>query len=1048
MNDSENIINLIKAKIEKELDDNFITGLTGELKKCEENKLSLDSSEPKLQFDNSHNIDNISQFLNNYYQMSQGNIFSDTKCFISKSLCLFKELKYISEITENNQTKQEIYNYLNNFINEINPRNFFQYEILFPYFYFLSNLDILDNEIVGISSFKKNNIQEQLMKCIKINNFERDKDITQWIVNFLVNPLNLIHYLEFVLVTCDEFLRYQGIQTSTYLFPKNNNINKISNKNLININHNNNNYSKILDVLTLMDKSMKLIFFYFKLSINFYSKKNLSVFDLILSSILKSFISFSLEIIINNQDKIDFSIVSLLLNNYLYSSLDLQLPQNLSNELYIFSLMASLITSLKYSSKINLINIFNSFSFINISEEAKGKITKNEMSSNNETIIFLNLIDCLNFYLNKKYMKGINNCQNSIKLINIDDFILSDFFIFPSAYDIINRTNKNLKEKIYWNYGEICNYIINKKLKYPKIFKGSILLHLINVPDEKALLHNLIQYYYENRKFEKAIVLCEKVLSDLKYISIEDVNQNSIIEGESQINYDIYNLVMLTYIKIKIIQKKYNEAKELSILNYERLTNQNTKILGYKIEKAYLYKTYTYLGYSLFKLGLFSDQDEERKKLFEQARYYFEQANLKQNSNNINNNNEGSNINSHNSFIIQTNNEFKYFELCTMIYSGKFEEIENFYQSKILNPNNNINYNIKYKNTDEEIKFISLHIINLIGLLQYDKAYQMAKEAIKFFCNKNSNYLYQIYLEYFYIGIYREFMYLDDKNNKFGSKLKTRTEKITNELIDVLKRILQLLDIKKKKLENEKQSGESNNKNLQYSSSNLLNVNKDIQDKLIKIYNKDFESNDLRFSFNKYSKGQINYNNYLINNIIIKVIKMFSLLCLNLIRIPNIQDFEHINILKSQITEIIEKAFGDSSLYLTISGPEEDAFNNEILFINSIKSMINSNNNNANKENNIDENLKQVIIHDSTNLEAMKLLIKQLFNKNDLSNVYVFCNKALKINDKEKGIWALMADYYYLNKDEIKYYECSMKELKNSSKHRNSFLNDILDITL
>ena len=472
---------------------------------------------------------------------------------------------------------------------------------------------------------------------------------------------------------------------------------------------------------------MKLIFFYFILSVNFYSKNNLSIVDLILSSILKSFISFSLEIIINNPDKIDFSIVSFLLSDYLYSALELKIPPNLSNELYIFSLMASLITSLKYSSKINLINIFNSFNFINISEETKGKISKNEMISNNETIIFLNLIACLNFYLNKKYMKGLNNCKESIKLINIDDFILSDFFIFPSAYDIINKTNKNLKEKIYWNYGEICNYIINKRLKYPKIFKGSILLHLINVPDEKALLHNLIQYYYENKKFEKAIVLCEKVLSDLKYISIEEVNQNCIIEGESQINYDIYNLVMLTYIKIKIIQKKYNEAKELSILNYERLTNQNTKLLGYKIEKAYLYKTYTYLGYSLFKLGLISDQDEERKKLFEQARYYFEQANFKQNSNNLNNNNEGSNINSHNSFMIQTNNEYKYYELCTMIFLGKFEEIENFYQSKIINPNNNINYNIKYKNTDEEIKFISLHIINLIGLLEYDKAYQMAK---------------------------------------------------------------------------------------------------------------------------------------------------------------------------------------------------------------------------------------------------------------------------------------------------------------------------------
>ena len=175
---------------------------------------------------------------------------------------------------------------------------------------------------------------------------------------------------------------------------------------------------------------------------------------------------------------------------------------------------------------------------------------------------------------------------------------------------------------------------------------------------------------------------------------------------------------------------------------------------------------------------------------------------------------------------------------------------------------------------------------------------------------------------------------------------------------------------------------------------------------------------------------------------------MFSLLCIKFIGIPNIQEFENIKILKSQITETIEKTFDDDSLYSTVSGYEEEELNNEILFINSIKSIINNNNGNINKDNNIEENLKQVIIHDSTNLEAMKLLIKQLFNKNDLSNVYVFCNKALKINDKEQGMWSLMADYYYLNKDEIKYYECSMKELKNSSKHRNSFLNDILDITI
>ena len=138
----------------------------------------------------------------------------------------------------------------------------------------------------------------------------------------------------------------------------------------------------------------------------------------------------------------------------------------------------------------------------------------------------------------------------------------------------------------------------------------------------------------------------------------------------------------------------------------------------------------------------------------------------------------------------------------------------------------------------------------------------------------------------------------------------------------------------------------------------------------------------------------------------------------------------------------------DSSIYETASGIEQDELNNEIMLINSIKSIINMNNN-INKDNtNIEENLKQVIINDSTNLEAIKLLIELLFIKSDLSKVYVFCNSALKINEKEQGLWTLMAEYYRLNNDEMKYYECSMKELTNSSKHRNSFLNDILDINI
>ena len=1054
MNVSKETLNQLTRQFDQELDSNFINGFVGELEKCRENKLSPDSNEPKLLFDNSFILNNFSDFFNAYSNKSKDNNAS-LKTLISKSLCLFKGLKYISENSEDDQIRQQILNYLNDSIKLLSSKNMASNEILFPYFYFLTSLDIIDSDILDINSFKnKYNFKDQLIKCLKHNSFDNkigEIDLN-WVINFMANPLNLIHYLEFILYTCDEFLRIQGILTSSSYLAMKNSRKFSSNKSLTNYYGHPTHVPKLNDVLFLLDKGIKLIFCYFHFSLNYYIKYSLSIFDKVICIICKAFISLSLEIIINNKDKLtDISPVTTLLKDYLYTGLELKTPQLLTNELYIFGLMASLITSMKYLGKINLYIIFNDINCGNISEESKGKINKENFNTNNEIIILLNLIDSLNFYLLKKYQKGMNDCENNIKLINVDDFILSDFFLYPSAYDTIKKTNKNLKEKIYWNLGEICNYLINKRLKYPRIFKGSILLHLINVPDEKSLLNNLIHYYYDNKKINKAIVLCEKVLSDLKYISIEDLNQNSnFIEKDSQINYDIYNLVILVYIKIKIYQKKYKEAKELAILNYERLTNKNTKLLGYQIDKTYLYRTYKYLGYSLIKLALSSTQYEERKKLFQESKYYFEQANLKYlnynyntNVNSNNNNNENSDVNSKVSFINnQANNEYKYFELCNMIYLGKFEEIENYFQSKLLNPKNNINYNIKFKNVDEEIKFVSLHIINLIGLLNYDKAYQMTKDAIKYFCNKNSNYLYQIYLEYFYIGIYREYIYLEDKNSKFSYNLKARTEKIATELIDVLKRLIQLLDIKKKRLENENQYESE----IKVESGN--NNNKEITDELVKIWKKEFEKNEIKFSFNRYSKGQINYNIYIINSLIIKIIKMFSLLCINLLKIPGVQEFEHINILKSQLTEIIEKALNDSSIFDTASEIEEDELNNEILLINSIKSIINMNNNLNKDNNNIEENLKQVVINDPTNLEAIKLLINHLFIRNDLSNVYVFCNTALKINEKEQGLWTLMAEYYRLNKDEMKYYECSMKELTNSSKHRNSFLNDILDINL
>ena len=45
-------------------------------------------------------------------------------------------------------------------------------------------------------------------------------------------------------------------------------------------------------------------------------------------------------------------------------------------------------------------------------------------------------------------------------------------------------------------------------------------------------------------------------------------------------------------------------------------------------------------------------------------------------------------------------------------------------------------------------------------------------------------------------------------------------------------------------------------------------------------------------------------------------------------------------------------------------------------------------------------------------------------------------------------MWALMVDFYQKNKDENKFYECTMKELTNNKKHRISLLFDNLHIIL
>ena len=188
---SEETLNQIIKNFNQELDDNFLNKFDLELEKCRENKLSKDIEEPKLLFDNSLIIDNFSEFFDFYSNQSNNNS-TPIKSLISKSLCLFKCLKYLSEKSEDDQIRQQILIYLNDSIKLLNSKNLSLNEILFPYYYYLTSLDLLDNDILDINSFKnKFNFKEQLIKCLKMNNFDNKIDPEFiWMTDFMSSPLS------------------------------------------------------------------------------------------------------------------------------------------------------------------------------------------------------------------------------------------------------------------------------------------------------------------------------------------------------------------------------------------------------------------------------------------------------------------------------------------------------------------------------------------------------------------------------------------------------------------------------------------------------------------------------------------------------------------------------------------------------------------------------------------------------------------------------------------------------------------------------------------
>ena len=129
MNIPKEILTQMTRKFDQELDSNFINGFISELEKCRENKKSIDTKEPKLLFDNFFIMDDFSDFFNIYSNKSKDNTFS-SKYLISKSLCLFKCLKYISENSEDNPIRQQILNYLH-YTQSYQKNNFLMFLLMF-----------------------------------------------------------------------------------------------------------------------------------------------------------------------------------------------------------------------------------------------------------------------------------------------------------------------------------------------------------------------------------------------------------------------------------------------------------------------------------------------------------------------------------------------------------------------------------------------------------------------------------------------------------------------------------------------------------------------------------------------------------------------------------------------------------------------------------------------------------------------------------------------------------------------------------------------------
>lgn len=917
-------ISELKEKVAPKLEDSInqvnseiIKGISDLLSNLKETNRD---NPPVLQFQNIHS-ESINQIIETNKKFFNSN--NDIESVTAHSIVLIYSIKALIHQNEAENIPL-ILSYINNeFLSS--KELISRYEILYPYLYKMFDLSIPQNSSYpNIDCFKNKYVEPIKFFDEFFGNFS---SVTQDYYNsveilssLLINPISFIHYLEFSIEYC---------LTTTL-----ENMNSLNLKDIY------------IEQLFICHKCLNFLILFFQINIPRNKK-----FNEIMITFLKAFITLSIEIIVNNQN-IPKKAVESLISTYLSISFELTVE---SNEIYIFSLLSSLIIINKNENNNSLIQIIRQFlSSSTIKNELYQKIQTFLHDLSDPTIIEILLIKSIEIVLEKKYNKDFSKITGSISFLNIDDFIMNDIFIYPNVYDKIKNSITNFKQKFYWNLCELTNLIYGKKLASQKLFKFFLLNQIKYLPDCKSLVYNLIQYYYSNRNYRKTKILCKKLLSTVNYSSNEEINKNTI----DQIEFEIDTRVLFIYSHINLLEDNFELAKDLCILNLKRLEKYPNA------NSTFISKNNIFLGFSYAKKADISINYEEKTYNNDMAKKYFDLAykNLQGNSRMVDN--------------------------CSFYYAHQLNELNKYEECE--------NYLSGCDKDNQNINFIALKVLNKINLMKYNEAKELCRNAFK--KQINLIYLNKIIIMYYYLQAYLYVNFPTEVNNK-----DTLLQDFKKSIKDVVTEI----------------DTQINDLNNELSQNIEQNTNK-YKDFILSIY----KSDNLTTKCFIKSKSNINFQIKYLLNIKIEFIKNCYIICDNMI--------------ENGLIEI-----GDHSFLVFLLGlidlkslPNDD-FNG--LLMNGIKNKIEANYDEA-------ENfLKRLIENCPNNVLGLKILANFLLKeKKDLSNSYIYCMKALKLDEQERELWSILAEYYLLQNEDKKYYHCCVKEIENAKYFHSSFLNSLI----